>query len=116
VSGIIHITRLEEAVDVANDNDSGSNLFSLVGAVAIGAAVGAATALLLAPKSGAETREDLKEMAGKAKVRADELAAKASETMDGVTSKVSETMDELKSTVDEHFPRKDEDEEAAEEA
>jgi gas vesicle protein len=64
-----------------------------------------ATALLLAPKSGAETREDLKEMAGKAKVRADELAAKA-----------SETMDELKSTVDEHFPRKDEDEEAAEEA
>ena len=101
---------------MANDNDSSSNLFSLVGAVAIGAAVGAATALLLAPKSGAETREDLKDMAGKAKVRADELTAKASETMDEVSSKVSATMDELKGKVDEHFPRKDEDEEAAEEA
>ena len=100
---------------MANDNDSSSSLFSLVGAVAIGAAVGAATALLLAPKSGEETREDLKEMAGKAKVRADELTVKASETMDEVSSKVSATMDELKSKVDEHFPLKDEDDEIDEE-
>lgn len=101
---------------MANDNDSSSNLFSLVGAVAIGAAVGAATALLLAPKSGAEIREDLKDMAGKAKVRADELATKASETMDEMSAKVSATMDELKSKVDEHFPpRDDEDDESDEE-
>ena len=92
---------------MANDNDSGSNLLAIVGAAAIGAAVGATAALLLAPKAGEETREEIKVVADKARVRAEELK-----------DKVVETVDELKARMDEHFPMKssEEAEEAAEEA
>ena len=90
---------------MANGNDSGTNLFAIVGAAAIGAAVGAGVALLLAPQSGEETREHLKQMAEKAKEHADELK-----------TKVTEGMDELKKKIDEHLPKKEDTEEAAEEA
>jgi len=92
---------------VANDNDSGSSLLAIVGAAAIGAAVGATAALLLAPKAGEETREGLKVVADKARVRAEELK-----------NKVVETVDELKQRMDEHFPMKcsEDAEEAVEEA
>jgi gas vesicle protein len=46
-----------------------------------GALIGAAAALLLAPKSGAETQQDLKERARRLRERAEEKAGELQETM-----------------------------------
>ena len=51
-----------------------------------GAAVGAAVALLLAPKTGEETRKELSDLATKAKKRAEEYSAKIKETLAEVNS------------------------------
>lgn len=46
-----------------------------------GAAVGATLALLLAPKTGEETRKQLSDLAEKAKKRAEEYSAKIKENL-----------------------------------
>lgn len=46
-----------------------------------GAAVGATVALLLAPKTGDETRKQLSDLAEKAKKRAEEYSAKIKENL-----------------------------------
>ena len=63
---------------------------------ALGATVGAVAGVLLAPKSGKETREDLanatKEGIEKAKVKAEEAKIKAVEVVAEVKSKVKQKM------------------------
>ncbi len=74
-----------------------------LGAV-IGAAVGVAAGLLTAPKSGKETREDIKNKAGDVKSQAskkrDELLFKAEEIGDDVRTKVIEAVESVKGTKD----------------
>lgn len=57
---------------------SDDKTFSFLKGIFIGAIAGAVAGILLAPKSGAETREDLKKLAVDFGEKADELYAKAS--------------------------------------
>lgn len=61
------------------------NFLGALGLLAVGAVIGAAVALLLAPKTGEETRELLREKgtdwARQARERSSELAKRAQETM-----------------------------------
>jgi len=67
----------------------------------IGAAVGVAAGILTAPKSGKETRADIKNKTGELKNQAakskDELVLKAEEIGDGVRAKVIETIESVTS-------------------
>lgn len=76
---------------MANDNGSG-NALALLGAMFVGAVVGATAALLLAPKSGPELRGEL----GEAAQRAEERAAAAKEHM-------AAKYEELRARLEEHI-------------
>ena len=68
-----------------SDERDDLNLLGALGLLAVGALIGAAAALLLAPKTGEETRELLREKgtdwARQARDRGSELAKRAQETM-----------------------------------
>lgn len=82
---------------MSNNNKSGG----FAAGALIGAAVGAVAALLYAPKSGKETREDLKakanEMKDQANVAADKAAKKASEVKDDLSTKAEQVSNSAKS-------------------
>jgi len=70
------------------------NFLGALGLLAVGAVIGAAVALLLAPKTGEETRELLREKgtdwARQARERSSELAKRAQETMSDAQIKAQE--------------------------
>lgn len=68
-----------------------------------GALVGAAVALLLAPQSGQESREQLRRYARRAEDDLRELAGKASETLETAVEKGREFVQEKKSVLTEAF-------------
>ena len=80
-----------------NENESSGNGMFLLGAVA-GALVGAGVALLMAPKSGAQTREDL--TAGYSSVR--EAAARRYRDL---ADRANTKLGELEQKVDEYAGR-----------
>jgi gas vesicle protein len=69
----------------------------------IGAAVGVLAGVLTAPKSGRETREDIRRKAGEAKDKAatkrDDLLYKAEEIGDDVRAKATEAIDNVKTSL-----------------
>jgi len=69
-----------------------SNKGLLWGAL-IGSVVGSVTALLLAPKSGRELRQDISEGARQVTEKGQELAVKVGEQSSQIVSKVKETAD-----------------------
>lgn len=75
-----------------------------VGAFLLGALVGAGVALLLAPKSGEETQEELKERARKLKTAAEERVREAQrqleERLEAARHGVHEKVDEVRGAVD----------------
>ncbi len=87
----------DEAPYIVIERDGGSG----VGAFVLGALVGAGIALLLAPKSGAETQEDIKRQARKLRTAAEERVREAQrqieerlgEVRDGVQSRVDGVKD-----------------------
>lgn len=72
-----------------------------VGAI-IGAATGVVAGILTAPKSGKETREDIKDKATEAKdkvlTRKDDLVFTAEEIADDIRTKAVETIQSVKSS------------------
>src|SRR5712692_1921715 len=70
---------------MADDRRDDLNFLGALGLLTIGAIIGAGVALLLAPKTGEETRELLREkgadLAKKAQERGTEFARRAQETM-----------------------------------
>jgi gas vesicle protein len=70
---------------MADDRHDDLNFLGALGLLTIGAIIGAGVALLLAPKTGEETREILREkgadLAKKAQERGTEFAKRAQETM-----------------------------------
>ncbi|MFE6072974.1 YtxH domain-containing protein [Paenibacillus sp. NPDC057886] len=66
---------------------------SLLWGALIGSVVGSVTALLLAPKSGRELRQDISEGARQVSEKGQELASKVGEQSAQIVSKVKETAD-----------------------
>ena len=73
-----------------NDEDRNDTLLKLLAGVGIGALVGAAAALLLAPQSGQQTRSQIRETA-------DDLLVKLRDTVEDMRSKVDEMVASLRS-------------------
>lgn len=65
----------------------------------LGGLIGAGVALLLAPKSGRETREKIKELAGEAKGKAEEVIEQVKGKVTTVVEKGKEVLEEKKSIV-----------------
>ncbi|MBI4688409.1 MAG: YtxH domain-containing protein [Nitrospirae bacterium] len=68
-------------------------------AFVIGGVVGAGVALLMAPQSGKETREKIKELAGDAKDKASDYFGQAREKVTSAVSHGKEFVDEKKSLI-----------------
>jgi len=66
----------------------------------IGGIIGAGTALLLAPRSGQETRQKIKGMADNAIEKAEELAGQAKNTAQSVLEKGKKLLEEKKSIIE----------------
>lgn len=83
------------------DTDFGAYLVGFF----IGGIVGAATALLLAPQSGEETRTMIRdksiELKDKAAESAEEAMNRATKAMEDTRTRMAATMDDLRSRVDE---------------
>ena len=76
------------------DRDVALNLLAGIG---IGAIIGAVTALLLAPKPGAETREDLKRAVDDLKEKSEKLIDDWSSTMEDQLQRSRKVFDDAKS-------------------
>lgn len=89
----------DEAPYIVIERDSGGGAGSFV----LGALVGAGLALLFAPKSGAETQEDLKEQARKLRSVAEERVKEAQqqleERLEGVRDGVQTRYEDVKEAV-----------------
>lgn len=83
-----------------NDTDFGAYLAGFL----IGGLVGAATALLLAPQSGVETREMIRdksiELKEKAADSAEEALTRATKAMDDTRNRLVTVVDDLRSRVE----------------
>jgi gas vesicle protein len=87
-----------------SNNDDRNVVINVLAGIGLGAIIGAATALLLAPKSGVETREDLKKAADDLRSKAegvygdlgtqvDELVSKSKELIESTKTKVQEAIE-----------------------
>ena len=94
------------------DSDFGAYLAGFI----IGGLIGAATALLLAPQSGEETRTMIRdksiEIKDRASATAEEAMEKASATLDETRTRLTATVDDLRKRVDEMSMQMRKDEEA----
>ena len=88
---------------MASDKKSGAGKFAL-GAL-IGAAVGTVAGILTAPKSGKETRDDIKRKAGEAKdaagEKAEDLKRKAGDHIESAKKAIKREEKKLKDMVEE---------------
>lgn len=79
---------------MSEDRRDDLNFLGALGLLTVGAVIGAAAALLLAPKTGEETREILREksadLARRAQERGSDLARRAQETVGEAQSKANE--------------------------
>ncbi|MBI2908599.1 MAG: YtxH domain-containing protein [Chloroflexi bacterium] len=74
------------------DEDRGPGFFT---GFVLGSLIGAFAALLLAPRPGDETREQIKAGSAELRRQADELAARAREKADEMAVKAQQTAEEL---------------------
>jgi gas vesicle protein len=83
------------------ENDKGCSLGAVGLAFLTGGLAGAAVALLLAPQSGRESREQVRGYARRAEEQVQELAEKATDLMDQAVDKGQEFVQENKMVLDE---------------
>jgi len=84
-----------------SDNQSGLSVGAVLVAFLSGAAIGALAALLFAPRSGKESREQLRDYARRAEDQLRELAGKATETWSTAVEKGRQFFEEQKAVVTE---------------
>jgi gas vesicle protein len=77
---------------VSEQDRSQEGLISLLAGISVGAVIGAATALLLAPQSGAETRSYIGDTTG-------EVLGKIRDSMDEVRAKLDQVIANTKQVV-----------------
>ncbi len=77
---------------------------------AVGAAIGAVTGILLAPKSGEETREMLGDMAAEISKKADARVKDIQKKADDIVSDVQEKSEEIMSKLNDMLGKKGENE------
>lgn len=72
------------------DTRGGADALAILGAAAVGALLGAATALLLAPKAGAELREELRTAAQSAVEKIHDVAEQVTEQVKAAGAEMAE--------------------------
>ncbi|MBP6963418.1 MAG: YtxH domain-containing protein [Armatimonadetes bacterium] len=82
-----------------SNDDERNVLLSVLAGIGLGAVIGATAGLLLAPRAGSETRQDLRKTAEDLKARAEELAGQLSESVDSLVGKSREMVDSAKTKV-----------------
>ena len=82
-----------------SENDEKNVVVNFLAGVGIGAIVGAGIALLMAPKSGTETREDLKKAAQDLAKSTEELRKRSSEIIETAKAKVQQAYDAGRETI-----------------
>jgi gas vesicle protein len=80
---------------MSDDRNSMLEAMGILGTMLVGAVIGAGVALLLAPKSGAELREDLKASAEKISGEVSDATHKAGESVRVQVDRLSEKAAEL---------------------
>lgn len=75
---------------MAENHEEKSVLLNFLAGIGIGAIVGAVAALLTAPKSGVETREDLKRAAQDLSKSTEDLRKRSAEVLDSAVNKVQQ--------------------------
>ena len=85
---------------MSNDEEK-SILLSVLAGIGLGAIIGAAAGLLFAPKTGTETREEIKKAADDLKSRAEEVVGELSTSADELVQKTRGLIDSTKSKVQE---------------
>ena len=92
---------------MGNDRDSGENISTKLTFFLVGAGIGAVLALLFAPKSGEELRNDIADATRKgidrSREAAQQLGAKASEYYDTTKQKAGEYYDSARETAEEYY-------------
>ena len=92
---------------MGHDRDNGDNISTKLTFFLVGAGIGAVLALLFAPKSGEELRNDIADATRKGIDRsrdaAQQLGAKATEYYDTGRAKVGEYYDSAKETAEEYY-------------
>lgn len=84
---------------MSENNDSGSHVSSILSALAIGALVGAGLALLFAPQSGRDTRDQIAERGREMKDRADQALADAKNVLNGKKNEIAAAVEAAKTAM-----------------
>jgi len=84
---------------MSNEREDRNVLVNFLAGMGLGALVGAAAALLLAPKSGEETREDVKRTADELREKADKVIRDLSESGEELVAKSKEILESTKCRV-----------------
>ena len=92
---------------MGNDRDNGDNISTRLTYFLVGAGIGAVLALLFAPKSGEELRNDIADATrkgiDKSKEAAAQLGTKANEVYDATRAKANELYDTARETAGEYY-------------
>ena len=92
---------------MGNDRDSGENISTKLTFFLVGAGIGAVLALLFAPKSGEELRNDIADATrkgiDKSREAAQQLGTKASEVYDATRQKAGEYYEGARETAEEYY-------------
>jgi len=92
---------------MGNDRDYGDNISTRLTYFLVGAGIGAVLALLFAPKSGEELRNDIADATRKgldrSKEAAQQLGAKAGEAYDATRAKATELYDTARDTAGQYY-------------
>src|SRR5216110_282154 len=92
---------------MGNDRDSGDNISTRLTYFLVGAGIGAVLALLFAPKSGEELRNDIADATrkgiDKSREAAQQLGTKATEVYDATRAKAGEYYDSARDTAGEYY-------------
>ena len=84
---------------MSSNDEERSVVVNFLAGLGIGALMGAATALLLAPKSGAETRQDLANASDELKTKANKVVQDLTESSEELVKKSKELLDSTKEKV-----------------